>query len=302
MTATTAKLSGQVNPNGSATTYQFQYGSTSGSLTSSSSSTSAGAGTSASGVSAELTGLDPSKTYYYRLVATNAGGTTDGPVMNFTTAASSGGKPGTPGVSTGVTKSVTATSARLTGAVTPNGVATSYHFELGTGTRYGKSTKSVSAGSGAKAIKVSALVTKLKPGTRYHYRLDAVGPGGTVHGSDRTFRTKPAAAFSRPPRRVSLTSLGHGGLTVHLSCIAACSAKVRLTISGSVAKALGLGTKTVTLAEGKGSEKRGGTFAIHLDASRRLPNLSNGQRGLLSATVTVTRRTVTPNQHLTLTH
>ena len=38
-------------------------------------------------------------------------------------------------------------------------------------------------------MKVNQAITGLQAATRYHYRLVAVGPGGTVTGGDRTFTT-----------------------------------------------------------------------------------------------------------------
>jgi hypothetical protein len=77
VTASTATLNATVNPEGLATTYYFQYGKTAryGSKTS---TVNAGAGTSAVAVSAQLSKLTPHTTYHYRLVATNANGTSDG--------------------------------------------------------------------------------------------------------------------------------------------------------------------------------------------------------------------------------
>jgi hypothetical protein len=81
-----ATLSGSVNPGGSPTTYHFEYGSTSayGSTTS---TVGAGSGTGAVAAGATLSGLSPSTTYHYRLVATNAGGATKGADKTFTSAA-----------------------------------------------------------------------------------------------------------------------------------------------------------------------------------------------------------------------
>jgi hypothetical protein len=94
VTSTTATLNGTVNPEGEATTYQFQYGTSTGygSLTPASPA-SAGSGSSAVNESAALSGLTAGTTYDYRLVATNATGTTDGANQTFTTSSgtSSGG-------------------------------------------------------------------------------------------------------------------------------------------------------------------------------------------------------------------
>ena len=88
VTNTAATLNGAVNPEGAATTYQFQYGTSTayGSVTPASPA-SAGSGSSAIGESAALSGLSASTTYDYRLVATNATGTTDGSNQTFTTLA-----------------------------------------------------------------------------------------------------------------------------------------------------------------------------------------------------------------------
>src|ERR1039458_2832624 len=72
-----ATVTGTVNPNGSATTYYFEYGPTAayGMQTS---ATSAGAGTADVVVPQPLSGLASSTTYHYRLVAVSAGGTVVG--------------------------------------------------------------------------------------------------------------------------------------------------------------------------------------------------------------------------------
>ncbi len=85
VTASTTTLNGTVNPNGLATTYRFEYGTTTayGSLTA---PQNAGNANSAQGVSAAVTGLLPGATYHYRLSAENADGTTTGADQSFRTA------------------------------------------------------------------------------------------------------------------------------------------------------------------------------------------------------------------------
>jgi DNA-binding beta-propeller fold protein YncE len=88
VTATEAILHGVVNPNGLATTDQFEYGtSTSYGTTIPVSPESAGSGTAEVAKGYILTGLIPDKTYHFRLVATNNDGTTEGTDGTFTTAA-----------------------------------------------------------------------------------------------------------------------------------------------------------------------------------------------------------------------
>src|SRR5262249_13370116 len=94
-----------------------------------------------------------------------------------------------PTVTTTAATAVTKQSATLHGSVNPNGLATTYHFEYGTTTSYGKSTPTVSAGSGQTAVAVSAGLTKLKSHTTYHYRLVATSSAGTTLGGDVAFTT-----------------------------------------------------------------------------------------------------------------
>lgn len=91
VTATTATLNGTVEPNGEDTTYRFEYGAT----------TAYGTqtpvqgpirGNGARNVSANVTGLAPSTTYHYRVIAINPSGTVFGADMTFTTPAA--GAPG----------------------------------------------------------------------------------------------------------------------------------------------------------------------------------------------------------------
>src|SRR5215218_4413167 len=77
LTDTQATLAGTVNPQGLLTSYAFQYGTTTayGQQTGLSS---AGSGTADVPVREDLAGLTAGTTYHYRLIATNASGTTVG--------------------------------------------------------------------------------------------------------------------------------------------------------------------------------------------------------------------------------
>jgi hypothetical protein len=84
VTITAATLTGQVNPHGVATTYYFQYGTTTayGSRTPSSA---AGKGTANVAAAAQIGGLAPNTRYHYRLIAHNADGTDAGADRTFRT-------------------------------------------------------------------------------------------------------------------------------------------------------------------------------------------------------------------------
>ena len=197
--ATSATASGTVNPNGQSTTWHFEYG-TSTSYGRKTSSKSAGSGTANVQVSGALTGLSPSTTYHYRLVAANGGGTTRGADGIFTT-------PSAPNAVTGSSTSVTVSAATLNGTVDPNGRATTWYFQYGTSTAYGSRTPAQSAGSGTTASGVAAAVSGLRSGRLYHYRLVATSDAGTSRGADRTFSTfGPPTVVTGPGSSVTHSS------------------------------------------------------------------------------------------------
>lgn len=94
-----------------------------------------------------------------------------------------------PTVSTGSATKIGNTSATLNGSVNPEGTKTAYRFEYGLTAQYGQLTKVANAGSGSKAVSVSAGISHLIPGTTYHYKLIALSKDGAAYASDRTFKT-----------------------------------------------------------------------------------------------------------------
>jgi hypothetical protein len=96
VTLESATLLGTVNPHGSPTTdVHFEYGQTTAYGTTAPVAGPIG-GATPSSVQAPVAGLAPATTYHFRLVASNAEGTTTGSDRTFTTPASGGGGTGTP--------------------------------------------------------------------------------------------------------------------------------------------------------------------------------------------------------------
>ncbi len=185
ISAYSAILYGTVNPNGASTNYYFQYGTTTG-YGSNTTSNNAGAGTGNVSVSASISGLTPYKTYHYRIVASNVGGTVTGVDRIFTTQALP------PTVSTETSYLVTHNSAVVSGMFNPNGSPLQYYFEYGINIGYGSNTAQTNGGSGTGDFSISATILGLRPFTTYHYRLVVINSVGTFYGSDQTFRTKGA--------------------------------------------------------------------------------------------------------------
>ena len=107
---TTANLHGQVNPNGSATTFWFEYGESQdlGRITS---LQSLAAGSSLTNIDVSLSNLNPLTRYYFRLNAQNQYGTVNGSILSFTTVGPAA--PGAPTVDTTAATNVATSSVTL---------------------------------------------------------------------------------------------------------------------------------------------------------------------------------------------
>ena len=212
VTGTTATLNGTVNPQGSATTAQFIYGTdstlTTGTTTIPVPALTIGTGTADVPVIEPLTGLKPSTTYYYEVQATNSVDTTTGSIMNFTTTAQT---VTTPTITVGQATNVTANGATANATVNPNGVATTVHFVYGTQptlTSGTSTTAEQSIGSGTAAVPVTASLTGLQPGTTYYYQAVATSNGVATPGPIASFTTTAAAAG---PMVTNLQRFGYHG-------------------------------------------------------------------------------------------
>lgn len=182
-----ATVTGTVNPRGAVTSYHVEYGTTT-SYGLKSADADAGAGTADVRVTTGLAGLTAARTYHYRLVATNAAGTTRGADRTLRTAAIQ-----PPLAATGPVGGLFDRGVTLTGSITPRGSATRYAFEWGAGSRLDRRTPLQDAGAGTAAVAVSAPLT-LAPATRYRYRIIAINAGGTTRGKARSFTTTSAGA------------------------------------------------------------------------------------------------------------
>jgi phosphodiesterase/alkaline phosphatase D-like protein len=216
VTAVDAKLEARVNPNYQATTYTFEYASAESVLV-------AGEGTKVAGgsipggggqlVSSDLDdALAPNTPYFYRVVASNATGTTAGASEEFKTLVA-------PTVSPGGVLEAMQTTATVTGTVNAEGgEGTTYHvayvdqagYEAAIaedGAEYRRIDPSVNpyaaggtsseqefaAGNSAVEVAGPVQLAELQPGTTYHYALVAADrEGTTVIGPDQTLTTTPA--------------------------------------------------------------------------------------------------------------
>jgi hypothetical protein len=178
-------LNGEVNPSGLPVTgCQFEYGPTTAYGSTAECSSSPGAGTTNVPVSARISGLALSVTYHYRLVAANANGSHEGQDRTFQAGAT---------IEEEAAPTVQATEASLTARIDAAGLPTTYHVEYGPTAAYGSSTPEREIGAPSEAVTVTSVLSKLTPGSEYHYRFVATNAFGVTDGADMTFTTLTTA-------------------------------------------------------------------------------------------------------------
>ena len=190
ITRITAMINGQVNPNGTATNYWYEYGTNTdfGNVTQ---FLGTNPGSSFMSVATTISNLEPLTKYYFRLNAQNQFGTVNGTTMSFTTlgpvAASE------PTVETSNAINVTSLNSTFVGKINPNGDQTTYWFEYskdsGLNTLIGSGTPQQII-SGTTVQTVRANVTSFQSNTKYYYHLVARNQYGTVFGKIVSFTTK----------------------------------------------------------------------------------------------------------------
>ena len=129
-------------------------------------------------VHADLSGLDSSKSYRYRLLAANGFGESTGEEKLF----------GPPAVSAEHLQELLYTEAILAAQVDPRGLDTHYRCEYGTSASHGSSSAEATL-AGEGAAQAECPLFGLAQGTAYHYRFVATNAWGTASGEDRRFTT-----------------------------------------------------------------------------------------------------------------
>jgi hypothetical protein len=156
-------------------------------------------------VEADLEGLEPGTTYFYRLQASNAHGTNGGEAFQDQQYRTPG-----PGLHSESVSDVSSSSVSLDARIDPDGASSSYRFEYDTRAyaqgEVGHGTKipaaPVSVGAGSQDLSVEQHVQGLSPNATYHYRLVVfseyeAGKLEEFDGPDETFSTQGlAGSFS----------------------------------------------------------------------------------------------------------
>ncbi|HEY0882225.1 MAG TPA: hypothetical protein VGD87_11870, partial [Archangium sp.] len=202
LTAASATLNANVNPNGAVTNVYYRYSTTNpgtcndmfGTRAPTTGGTSLPAPSVVTPVPQAITGLSPGTTYYFCPLASNSVGQAVGGVQSFTTLAA-------PTVVTSAASSIGSTTATLNGSANPNRDATTGWFRYSTtnpttcddsfGTRF-PATGGTSLGSGTSGVAFSQPLTGLSQGTTYFYCAIASNSVATSFGAVQTFTTTTA--------------------------------------------------------------------------------------------------------------
>jgi hypothetical protein len=182
---TTATLRGLVDPRDSLVeSCYFEWGSVSVSEHTTPCETLPGGGEGFVNVSAKITGLTESTTYFWRTVATNAFGENVSGQRNFTT------EPTLPRDRLQATNEVAARSALLKGVINPEDTTIiECTFEYGTTPALLQSAPCNLLPSGEGFQKVQSRITGLTPSTKYFYRLAATNSFGTEYSGEQNITT-----------------------------------------------------------------------------------------------------------------
>ena len=134
-------------------------------------------------------------TWYFRFVAQNGNGTSNGAILGLTLFT-----PGSPSASTEPATSVTSFAATLHGTANPNGFPATAWFEWGTSPTLAgaTSTPAQALGSGFANIGFSFGLIALAPNTTYYFRLHVSNSAGSASGPILAFTTLPDPAVTPP--------------------------------------------------------------------------------------------------------
>ncbi len=161
-----------------------------------------------------LSGLTPSTTYHYRLVATNNEGTSNGPNTTFTT-------PALPTVTTNAASNVQSALATLQGTFNTGGGIYTAVFDYGETTFYGLTASpspgglivigpgGILIGGGNPTVNPSSTIN-VQPQKTYHFRLRLTDSyGNPFTGADATFTTPSAVEAWRQQHFGSTANSGN---------------------------------------------------------------------------------------------
>lgn len=204
-TSSTAVVSGQANPNGSGTSYWFEYGETT-SMGNRTSMQAIGSGFSNISAPGFITGLKTNTLYYFRLSTKNSFATVNGTQYTFRTNTTPPVQGMAPTTHTTAASDISRTTANVHGQINPNGFQSNYWFEYGKTRNLGNVTAFQSTNNDSNVADITVSISDLDPVTLYYFRLNSQNQYGTVNGATMSFTTKGPAALIAPTVATTVAS------------------------------------------------------------------------------------------------
>ena len=171
VTTGSAVVNGTVDPNGEATRYWVEYGTTSSYGVKSAEQVTVGHDRSTSGHARRALRA-------YHLPLPRRGRERLRQSAGVDRALRTAAPAAAPSIASRAATGVNVAGRDLDAGVNPRGPATTVRFEYGTSTSYGPSTPEQAIGAGSSTVSVTAAIAGLKPGTRYNYRAVATSARG----------------------------------------------------------------------------------------------------------------------------
>jgi subtilase family serine protease len=232
VTTTGATLNGTVNPSGALASYWFEWGTSSSLSAYTATSTATLTGSTAQSVSATLSSLSGSATYYYRVAAYNPSGTVRGSILNFTAGSLAAQtitfpNPGTQTYGVG-TITLTATAS--------SGLAVTYSVTSGPATVSGSTLTITGAGS--------VTVQASQAGNSTYAAATPVSVTFTVNQEPQTIAFPNPGTQTYGAGAVTLAATASSGLAVTYSVTSGPA-----TVSGSTLTITGAGLVTVQASQ-----------------------------------------------------
>jgi hypothetical protein len=219
--------------------------------------------------------------------------------------------PGPPAVTTGSASKVSPTGATLNSTINPGGSATTYSYQYGTTTSFGRTAPAsgmLNAGAGTFArAQPGTAITGLSPATTYHYRACAnnattgAGASHSVCGKTVSLTTTAPAVtgLKLSPRKLTLAGRRVGGRCEKATHANRHHAGCRLTLTLHVALTSNIaGTVTITIDRDLAGKRVNGRCVKPTHRNRKDSNCTRSVAIAGHPTRTVGRGETT----LTLTH
>lgn len=216
VTSTSATLHGTVDSRGASTTVRFAWGLNQLALSDTSYAVENPV-TSPGAVSLPINSLAFARTYYYRILASNSGGSGMSTQTLFTTDSIA------PTVVTSNPTTVTTSSAVTHGEVNPGGASTTIRVVYGTASDTYSDSAVIGVYSGVTTTSFSRLLGTLSSSTTYYYRMRGYNSKGAGQGVEMSFTTGAvppdvatgaASNITSTTARISGTVNANGSLTV----------------------------------------------------------------------------------------